>query len=129
MRKPTKARGKPQGDAFDKVRKAASALTDVSEGISWVVPALKVRGTMFVCIATNKQAEPNSLVARLSFVDRDWLIANDPDVFYLRPHYVNYPCVLARLSRIKAKDLRELLVNSRDFVASFKTSRNRRSAK
>ncbi|HEY7568143.1 MAG TPA: MmcQ/YjbR family DNA-binding protein [Gemmatimonadaceae bacterium] len=120
---------RPNANVFDKVRKAASALPDVAEGISWGVPALKVRGTMFACIATNKQAEPDSLVARLSFVDRDWLIAQDPDVFYLKPHYLNYPCVLARLRRIKAKDLRELLVNSREFVASLKTRRKRGTAR
>ena len=120
---------RPNADVFDKVRKAASTLPDVTEGISWGVPALKVRGTMFACIATNKQAEPDSLVARLSFVDRDWLIAQDPDVFYLKPHYLSYPCVLARLHRIKAKDLRELLVNSREFVAALKTRRKRGTAR
>lgn len=118
-----------KADAFEKVRRAAANLPDVTEGISWGVPALKVRGTMFACVATNKQAEPDSLVARLSFVDRDWLIANDPDVFYLKPHYLNYPCVLARLDRIKPKDLRELLVNSREFVASLQTARKRRTRK
>ena len=112
-------------DAFDKVRKAAAGLPDVTEGVSWGVPALKVRGTMFACIATNRQAEPNTLVARIGFVDRDWLIAQDPDVFYLKPHYMNYPCVLARLGRIKAKDLRELLTNSRDFVVSLKKKKRR----
>jgi hypothetical protein len=116
-------------DPFDKVRKAASKLADVTEGISWGVPALKVHGTMFACIAANKQAEPNSLVARLSFVDRDWLIANDPEVFYLKPHYVNYPCVVARLDRIKANDLRELLVNSREFVVSLRATRKRRTSR
>ena len=114
---------------FEKVRKAAATMDDVTEGISWGVPALKVRGTMFVCIATNKQAEPNTLVARLSFVDRDWLIAHDPDVFYLKPHYINYPCVLARLDRIKAKDLRELVVNSREFVASLQKGHKPRTAR
>jgi hypothetical protein len=118
-----------KSDPFDKVRKAASSLPDVSEGTSWGVPALKVHGTMFACIATNKQAEPETLVARLSFVDRDWLIAHDPAVFYLKPHYLNYPCVLVRLRRIKAKDLRELLVNSREFVAALKTRRRRSTAR
>ena len=113
--------------SFEKVRKAAATMDEVTEGISWGVPALKVRGTMFACIATNKQAEANTLVARLSFVDRDWLIAQDPDVYYLKPHYVNYPCVLARLPRIKAKDLRELLVNSRDFVAALGRKRQSRT--
>ena len=116
-----------QVPGFDKVRDAASALTDVTEGISWGVPALKVGGKMFACTATNRAAEPNTLVARISFVDRDWLIAQDPDVFYLKPHYVDYPCVLARLGRIKTKDLRELLVNSRDFVASQQKPRKRRA--
>ena len=46
-----------KGDAFDKARKAASALPDVTEGISWGVRAFIVHGTMFACIATNKQAE------------------------------------------------------------------------
>ena len=100
-------------------------MPDVSEGTSWGVPALKVRGTMFACIATNKQAEPNTLVARLSFVDRDWLIARDPDVFYLKPHYLDYPCVLARLGRIKQRDLRELLTTSREFVASLRRAPKR----
>jgi len=118
-----------QADPFAKVRKAASKLADVTEGISWGSPALKVGGTMFACIATNKQAEPNSLVARLSFVDRDWLVAHDPDVFYLKPHYVNYPCVVARLDRIKASDLRELLVNSREFVVSLRATRKRRTSR
>jgi hypothetical protein len=116
-------------ESFDKVRKAASKLADVTEGISWGVPALKVRGTMFACIATNKQAEPNSLVARLSFVDRDWLIAQNPDVFYLKPHYLSYPCVLARLDCIESNDLRELLVNSREFVVSLEVTRKRRSSR
>lgn len=114
---------RPKADAFDKVRAAASELPEITEGISWGVPALKVRGKMFVCIATNRQAEPNTLVARLSFVDRDWLIAQNPDVFYIKPHYLNYPCVLARLGKIRQKDLRELLANSRDFVASIKKAR------
>lgn len=114
---------------FDKVRELATGLPDVTEGISWGSPALQVGGVMFACIATNKAAEPGTLVARLSYVDRDWLIAQNPDVFYLKPHYVDYPCVLVRLDRIKPKGLKELLVNSRDFVASTRKPRPRRAAR
>lgn len=106
--------------AFEKVRRAAAGLSDVTEGMSWGVPALKVRGTMFVCTAVNRAVEPNTVVARLSFVDRDWLLTQNPDVYYLKPHYLNYPCVLARLDRIRPKDLRELVVNAREFVLSIK---------
>ena len=38
---------------------------------TWGQPALKVRGKMFVCIAGNKSAEPNSLVVRMDFAARD----------------------------------------------------------
>ena len=34
------------------------------------VPALKVRGTMFVCIAANKSAEPDTLVVRMDIANR-----------------------------------------------------------
>jgi hypothetical protein len=112
---------------FAKVRDMALRLPDVIESTSWGASAFKVRGKMFACVPTHRSAEPNSLVARLSFVDRDWLIANNSDVFYLKPHYLNYPCVLVRLGRVKAKDMRELLVNSRDFVASTSKTRKRYS--
>jgi hypothetical protein len=113
--------------AFERVRRAAIGLADVTEGTSWGVPALKVRGTMFVCTAVNRAVEPNTLVARLSFVDRDWLLTQNPDVYYLKPHYLNYPCVLARLGRIKPKELRELVVNAREFVLAIKRKSARKS--
>lgn len=112
---------------FDKVCRAAAGLAGVTEGISWGVPALKVRGVMFVCMATHRSAEPDSLVARLSFVDRDWLVSHDPDVFYLKPHYVNYPCVLVRLKRAKAKELREVVTTAHEFVTSLKSRARRRA--
>ena len=104
-------------DPFDKVRKAAAKLPDVTEGTSWGARALKVRGKMFACVPTHRSAEPGSLVARLQFVDRDFLIQSRPDVYYIKPHYLDYPCVLVRLEKITQKDLRELLEISREFVA------------
>ena len=41
---------------------------------TWGQPALKVRGKMFVCIASHKSAEPNTLVVMMDFVDRDALV-------------------------------------------------------
>ena len=112
-------------DPFDKVRKAAALLPDVTEATSWGAPALKVRGTMFACRPTHKSAEPNSLVVRLQFIDRDFLLQSNPDVYYVKPHYLNYPCVLVRLAKITRKDLRELLEISREFVAGIAKRRKR----
>jgi hypothetical protein len=45
----------------------------------------------------------------VSFEERDRLIAARPDVYYLTPHFANYPAVLARLSAMRREELRELL--------------------
>jgi hypothetical protein len=84
-------------------------LPDVETGTSWGAPALKVRGTMFACVPTNKAAEKNSIVVRLDFPQRDELLAAEPGVYYLKEHYVNYPCVLARLGKIHPDALRDLV--------------------
>ena len=110
-------------DSFDKVRRAAAKLPDVTEGTSWGAPALEVRGKMFCCRPTHRSAEPDSLVVRLQFVDRDWLLQSAPDVYYLKPHYLDYPCVLVRLAKIAQKDLRELLEISREHVESLRKPR------
>ena len=72
-------------------------------------PALKVRGKLLACMASNKSAEPGSLVVLIGFDERDALIADDPRVYYLKPHYQDYPSVLVRLSLIDREALRDLL--------------------
>jgi hypothetical protein len=101
---------------FRAVRAAAAALPDVEETTSWGAPALKVHGTMFVCQAINKQAEPNTLVVRMDIAQRDALIEEDPAVYYLKEHYVGYPCVLVRLSRVHPDALRDLVQTAYRFV-------------
>ena len=72
-------------------------------------PALKVRGTWFACIPTNRSAEPGSLAIRVDFEQRDELIAAEPETYYVKDHYAAYPCVLVRLARINHDALRDLL--------------------
>ena len=96
-------------DPFDAVRAIARTLPGVEEGVSWGTAALKVNGKMVACIATNKSAEPGSLVVRIPIPERDDMIAADPDTYYLTDHYVPYPSVLVRLSRIHRDALRDLL--------------------
>ena len=103
-------------DHFARVRRLGLELADVEEATSWGSPALKVRGKMFACVPTNKQAEPESVVFRLSFVERDLRLDAEPDHYYLKPHYVNYPCVLARVKRLSDAALKELLETSWRFV-------------
>jgi hypothetical protein len=114
---------------FRTVRAIGLRLPDTEEGTTYGSPALKVRGKMFACMASHKSAEPNTLALRLDFAQRDELIAEDPQTYYLKEHYVNYPCVLVRLSRIHPDALRDLLGVAWQFVSSSsrKTKRSTRS--
>jgi hypothetical protein len=102
--------------SFDTVRALAKSLPDVEEGTSWGVPSIKLRGRLLACMASNKAAEPNTLVVCVSFDQRDAMIADDPDTYYLKDHYVGYPCVLVRLARIRRDALRDLLQAGWRFV-------------
>ena len=79
-------------------------------------PALKIRGRMIACMASHKSAEPNTLVVMVPFEQRCALIAEQPDTYYLKAHYENYPAVLVRLSRIKRDALEDLLRGAWQFV-------------
>ena len=105
---------------FDTVRKICLALPDVEEATAYGSPALKVRGALLACIAANKSAEPGSLVIRVDFEQRDALLAEAPETYYITDHYVNYPSVLVRLPRIQVDQLRDLLNSSWKFVTSQK---------
>jgi hypothetical protein len=102
----------PRALGFDAVRKMALALEGVEEATAYGSPCLKVGGHMFACMAINKSVEPQSLMIRVPIDQRDELVAEQPDIFYLTPHYAPYPCVLIRLSRVHPDALRDLLRGS-----------------
>ena len=104
--------------SFKTVESIGRTLPDVEVTTTWGQPTLKVRGKMFVCIASHKSAEPNTLVVMMDFADRDALIEDDPGTYYLKEHYLNYPCVLVRLSRVRADALRDLVTGAHRFVSA-----------
>jgi hypothetical protein len=112
--------------SFKTVESIGRSLPDVEVTTTYGQPALKVRGKMFVCIASHKSAEPNTLVVMMDFADRDALVEDDPGTYYLKEHYLNYPCVLVRLSRVHVDALRDLITGAHRFV-SAKVRRKRPS--
>jgi len=102
--------------SFKHVEAIGRTLPGVEVTTSWGQPTLKVRGRMFVCIAANKSAEPNTLVVMMDFADRDALIEDDPATYYLKDHYLNYPCVLVRLSRVHPDALRDLVTGAHRYI-------------
>jgi len=94
---------------FDTVRKIASALPGVEESTTYGTPSFKLRGKLLTCMAINKSAEPNSLAITMDFDQRDALMAEAPDSYYVTGHYIDYPIVLVRLSRVNSAVLQDLL--------------------
>jgi hypothetical protein len=94
--------------------------------MTYGTPALKVGGKMFACIPSHRSAEPKSLAVRMSFLERDLRMQAEPGTYYLTPHYVSYPVVLARLARLDDDALRELLDVGWQFVRTSASGAARR---
>ena len=108
----------PRAGRFTLVEAIGRTLPDVEVTTTWGKPTLKVRGRMFVCIASHKSAEPDTLVVMMDFADRDALIEDAPDTYYLKEHYVGYPCVLVRLARVHPDALRDLIIGAHRYVSA-----------
>jgi hypothetical protein len=103
---------------FEDVARLGLALPGTERSTSYGSPSLKVKGRMYACIAINKQAEPNSLVFRIPANRRNELLEEDPKTFYLKPHYQDYSCLLARLGVVSERTLAGLLAESHAFMAA-----------
>lgn len=97
---------------FADVRKIALTLDGVSDATAYGAPCFKLNGRIFACVAINKQAEPNSLMVRLPIDQRDAMVEEEPDVYYVKPHYEPHPCLLVRLSKVRRDALRDLLTGA-----------------
>ena len=111
---------------FKSVEAIGRTLPDVNVTTTWGQPTLKVRGKMFVCQASHKSAEPNTLVVMMDFAARDALIADDPATYYLKDHYLTYPCVLVRLGCVRAEALRDLVSGAYRYVTGTMPGRTAR---
>lgn len=107
------SRRRPHGVSFAEASKFARTLPGVSESTSYGTPALKVKGKLFARL----QEDGETLVLRMDSVNRDFLLHDEPNLFFLTDHYVNYPWILLRLTRVTMKRLRELLEDARRLAA------------
>ena len=64
-------------------------------------------------LASHPSAEPGSLVVRCDVGERELLLEDAPDTYYLTDYYRKYALILARLSRLDDDALRDLLSVSR----------------
>jgi hypothetical protein len=103
---------------FETARQLALALPGVEESTSYGAPSFKLRGRLLTCQAINRSAEANSLAVRIGFDLRAELLASQPEVYYVTPHYEKHPVVLVRLGKVRRKALEELLDVAWAFVGS-----------
>jgi hypothetical protein len=106
-RRPTKRK---MADAFEMVKAVGGALPGVEAATKYNgAPVLRVGGSFMAGLATHPSAEPDTLVVRYGLEERERLIEDAPETYYLTDYYRRYPLVLARLSRIEPDALRDVL--------------------
>jgi hypothetical protein len=105
-RRPTKQ----MADTFATVQTVGLTLPDVEATTKYDgSPVLKVGGSFMAGLATHRSAEPETLVVRVGFEERAWLLEDAPETYYVTDYHRNYPVVLVRLSQIDRDALRDLL--------------------
>jgi hypothetical protein len=121
---------KPAADPFDRVRAVGLTLPDVESAIKYDgSPVLKVAGCFMAGLATHRSAEPETLVVRIGFEEREWLLQDAPETYYVTDYYRNLPVVLVRLTHVDRDALRDLLTVSRRLtLEKAPTRRSRRRA-
>jgi len=101
-------------DVFARVRKIGLAMPDVESSIGYDgSEVLKAGGSFMAGIATDESAEADTLVVRCELDDRERLLEDAPETYYVTGYYAKYPLVLVRLSEVTVDALRDLLSVSR----------------
>jgi hypothetical protein len=108
---------------FDTVRKIAETLPGAEESTSYGTPAFKVKGKLFA----RQHQDGESLVVGVDLEERDEMMSAAPEKFYITDHYLSYPWMLVRLSKVGPEELRDLLMRSWRRAASKSLERPFRS--
>ena len=99
-----------RADAFEIVRIVGLTLPGVEAATKYDgSPVLRFGGSFMAGLATHPSAEPDTLVVRAGYEEREWLIEDAPETYYLTDYYRSYPLVLVRLSRVEPDALHDLL--------------------
>lgn len=90
---------------FDSVLALCARWPDVEEGTSYGTRAIKVKGKLIVRL----KEDGETIVLRVPLVVREFLLREQPEVFFITDHYRDWPMVLVRLAAVRKKQLTELL--------------------
>ena len=90
--------------SWETVCEIGAELPEVERSTWFNTPSLKVRGKGFA-----RLREDGALVVMIDILEREALLQQDPETFYITPHYQDYPAMLIDLERVDERELRELL--------------------
>ena len=109
---------------WETVWKVLRALPGTEQGLLHGNPAVRVRGRPVAYLPSNARSRPlhapdheEFLVVRCDLAERAALLAQDPETFFVTPHYQTYPGVIVRLATVRPDQLRELLTEAWRLVA------------
>ena len=91
---------------FADVARFAVSLPNVEEGTAWGFPAFRVGGKIFLAFRTDLES---ILISASSFEERDAMIAEDPETYWLTDHHRKFPCILVKISSVRAGDVEDLV--------------------
>ena len=90
---------------WETVRKIGLAMPGVEDGKSYGTAALKVKKKLFVRL----REEGDVIVIPMPFEQREVLMAEAPEKYFITDHYLNYQYMLVRLTKVSEDEIRDLL--------------------
>lgn len=110
---------------FGEVTKIALSLENLEQSTSYGTAAFKAGKKL---IARLKE-DGETLVVATTFEEREAMMDEEPQTYFITEHYRNYPLVLVRLSRVSVDVMRDLLKRAlRVASTSPRSTRSKRRA-
>ena len=94
-----------KGLSFGDIAVIAGRFPGVVETTSYGTRALKVGKTLLARL----KEDGETLVLKMDIVSRDFVLREQPAVFFMTDHYRDYPYVLVRLAALETGQAKELL--------------------
>lgn len=106
--------------------KIALAIPGTEEVLYFTKPTVFLHGQFL----TKVHHEEDAMVLRVSSMEmRDMMLEAEPKLFYITDHYRNFPFILARLTALTPKLLKEILVGRAAQLAEKPVKKARKAAK
>lgn len=91
---------------FDEVRQIALSFRGVEEHVVFGGPTFKIGKRFLASIA---KIDKGTLVLKVpNPLEREFLLATKPEIYYMADHYVSFECVLVRMPKADPEELRDL---------------------